>query len=229
MRIDTISPNADRTGRYLVRCDGEILKLYLQTIQDFGLYPGLELSEERAAELRESAGQMSAKMRAVRIVSATNVSGRDLQQRLVRKGEDPLQAKAAVEWMEELNLVDDRQTAQNIVRQCVYKGYGPARAKQALYEKQIPKHLWDEVLEDYPDQTEYIVKFLRSKLSDPTDERQKRRAIDGLMRRGHGYGAIRKGLDIVGAEFEEFQEEEKWQKLVLFLWAAPRIRWTASG
>ena len=208
MRIDSISPNADRSGRFLVKCGGENLRLYRQTIEDFGLYPGLELSDERAEALRESAGAMSAKMRAVRIVSASNVSRRDLQQRLVRKGEDPTQAKQAVEWMEELNLVDDRQTAAQIVRQCVYKGYGPARAKQALYEKQIPKAFWDEALEDYPDQTEYIVKFLRTKLTDPGDEKQKRRAIDALMRRGHSYGAIRKGLDIVGAEFEEFLEDE---------------------
>ena len=208
MRIESISPNADRTGRFLVRCGGENLKLYRQTIEDFGLYPGLELSEERSAQLRESAACLSAKMRAVRIVSASNVSRRDLEQRLVRKGESAEQAKQAVEWMEELNLVDDRTTARQIVESCVRKGYGFARAKQALYEKQIPKALWEEALEDYPDQTEYITKFLRTKLTDPSDERQKRRAIDALMRRGHGYGAIRKGLDIVGAEWVEFPEEE---------------------
>ena len=77
-----------------------------------------------------------------------------------------------------------------------------------MYEKQIPKAYWEEALEDYPDQTEYITKFLRAKLTDPSDERQKRRAIDALMRRGHSYGAIRKGLDIVGAEWEAFPEEE---------------------
>ena len=119
MRIDSISPNADRNGRYLVKCNGENLKLYRQTIEDFGLYPGLELSDERAEKLREHAGAMSAKMRAVRIVSASNVSRRDLEQRLIRKGESEEQAKAAVEWMEELNLVDDRQTALQIVRQCI--------------------------------------------------------------------------------------------------------------
>ena len=208
MRIDSISPNADRMGRYLVKCGGENLRLYRQTIQDFGLYPGLELSEDQAKALRESAGEMSAKMRAVRIVSASNVSRRDLEQRLVRKGESEEQARAAVEWMEELNLVDDRQTAQSIVRQCIYKGYGPARAKQALYEKQIPKHLWEEALEDYPDQTEHIIKFLRAKLPDPGDERQKRRAIDGLMRRGHSYGAIRRALEQMGGACDEYSEDE---------------------
>ncbi|MBR2048494.1 MAG: regulatory protein RecX [Oscillospiraceae bacterium] len=208
MRIDSISPNPDRMGRHLVKCGTEALKLYRQTIQDFGLYPGLELTAEQERALRESVGEMSAKMRAVRIISASSVSRRDLEQRLIRKGEDVTQARAAVEWLEELELVDDSKTAQTIVRQCVYKGYGPARAKQALYEKQIPKHLWDEVLADYPDQTEHIIKTLRTKLPDPADERQKRRVIDGLLRRGHSYGAIRRAMEQMGDEWDEYSEDE---------------------
>ena len=207
MRIDSVSPNPDRAGRYLVRCGSENRKLYRQTIEDCALYPGRELGEEEARKLREAAGAMSAKMRAVRIVSATNVSRRDLENRLVRKGEDPEQAKQAVEWMEELNLVDDSETARIVVRQCIHKGYGLARAKQALYEKQIPKALWEEALEDYPDQSEHIMKFLRSKLPDPTDERQKRRAIDALLRRGHSYGAIRRCLEALGTDAEEYPED----------------------
>ena len=121
MRIDSISQSPDRTGRFLVKfSDGSTMKLYRQTVEDFRLYPGMEL--ESLDALRESAGSYSAKMRAVRIVSASAVSKRDLENRLVRKGEDPGQAKEAVEWMAELNLVDDRQTARQIVERCIYKG-----------------------------------------------------------------------------------------------------------
>ena len=90
--------------------------------------------EQEAEALRTAAGQMSAKMRAVRIVSAARVSRRDLEARLVRKGEDPQQAKEAVAWMEDLHLVDDRATAEQVVSSCISKGYGLMRAKQALYE-----------------------------------------------------------------------------------------------
>ena len=170
MRIDSVSQSPDRAGRYLVKfSDGSHRKLYRQTVEDFRLYPGMELSEEQMDALRESAGAYSAKMRAVRIVSASGVSKRDLENRLVRKGEDPTQAREAVEWMAELNLVDDRQTAKQIVERCIYKGYGLARAKQALYEKQIPKQLWDEALENYPDQTDAITHFLESRIKDPDD------------------------------------------------------------
>ena len=208
MRIDALKNAPDRAGRYWVTfSDGTKLGLYRQTVEDFGLYPGKELDEQEFARLGEEAGKMSAKMRAVRIVSASNVSKRDLQQRLVRKGEDPEQAKAAVAWMEDLHLVDDRATAEQVVRSCAAKGYGISRAKQALYEKRIPKDLWEEALADYPDQSEKIEQFLRSRLDSQSDQRQVKRAVDALIRRGHSYGSIRAVLADMQLETEEYLED----------------------
>ena len=187
--------------------DGTKQALYRQTVEDFGLYAGKELSEEEYQSLLTAAGKMSAKMRAVRIVSAANVSKRDLQERLVRKGEDPEQAKEAVEWMEELHLVDDRNTAESIVHSCISRGYGLQRAKQALYEKRIPKQYWEEALEDYPDQMEKIASFLRSRLDADSDEKQIKKAIDALIRRGHSYRTIREALNNLSFDSEDFTED----------------------
>ena len=186
--------------------DGSSMRLYRQTVQDFGLYPGKELTVEEMKDLRKAAGEMSAKMRAVRIVSATNVSKRDLEQRLIHKGEDPTQAKEAVAWMSELNLLDDARTAEQVVHSCVRKGYGIARAKQALYEKRIPKEYWVDALADYPDQTEKILEFLSSRLKPGYEERDLRRATDALLRRGHSYQQIRRALDALCLA-EDFQED----------------------
>ena len=208
MRIDSLKSTPDRAGRYWVTfSDGTRLGLYRQTVEDFGLYPGKELEEGEFERLSEEAGKMSAKMRAVRIVSASSVSKRDLQQRLVRKGEDPGQAKVAVAWMEDLHLVDDKATAEQVVRSCISKGYGLQRTKQALYEKQIPKVYWEEVLADYPDQTEKIVDFLHSRLDADSDEKQKKRAIDALIRRGHSYGTIKKALNALSFDTEDVFED----------------------
>ena len=208
MRIDLLKTTPDRAGRYFVKFeDGSTMRLYRQTVQDFCLYTGLELSQEQMDALKEAAGQMSAKMRAVRIVSAASVSKRDLEQRLVQKGEDPAQAKEAVAWMSDLSLLDDRKVAEQVVSRCISKGYGPARAKQALYEKKVPKEYWDEALADYPDMTEKIVDFLRSKLGNEYDDRELKRAVDALMRRGHSYGQIRQALKQLRLDTEEFLEE----------------------
>ena len=205
MRIDSVSQSPDRAGRYLVKfSDGSSLRLYRQTVEDFRMYPGLEIEDLQT--LRDHDSRYSAKMRAVRIISASAVSRRDLETRLVRKGESEEQARAAVEWLSDLNLVDDRQTARQIVERCIHKGYGLQRAKQALYEKQIPKDLWEEVLADYPDQLERIADFLRTKLRDPEDPRQVRRAIDAALRRGHSYGDVKRALEQIGTE-SEFEED----------------------
>lgn len=208
MKVESLKTSPDRAGRYWVTFDdGSRIGLYRQTVEDFALYSGKELDEQEAEALRTAAGQMSAKMRAVRIVSAASVSRRDLEARLVRKGEDPQQAKEAVAWMEDLHLVDDRATAEQVVSSCISKGYGLARAKQALYEKRIPKEYWDEALADYPDQTEKITAFLKSRLDADSDEKQVRRAVDALIRRGHSYGTIRRALDALSFDTEDFQEE----------------------
>ncbi len=205
-RIESLSAKPDRGERYLLRLsDGSILRLYRQTIEDFGLYAGLELTAEELSKIRESAGSTSAKMRAVRIVSASNVSKRDLEQRLIQKGERPDQAKAAVAWMAELSLVDDAKTAAQVVSRCVAKGYGLQRAKQALYEKRIPKELWGDALADYPDQTDKIMDFLRDWLGDCWDQRDLKRAVDALLRRGHNYTDIQRCLRMLDAE--DFREE----------------------
>ena len=208
MRIDSLKNSPDRAGRYWVTFeDGSKIGLYRQTVEDFGLYIGKELNEEEKEKLLTAAGKMSAKMRAVRIVSATNVSKRDLEERLVRKGEDPEQAREAVAWMEDLHLVDDRNTAEAVVHSCIAKGYGLQRAKQALFEKRIPKQYWEEALEDYPDQEERIASFLKSRLDEDSDQKQIKKAIDALIRRGHSYGVIRRVLSELSFDSDDYIED----------------------
>lgn len=208
MRIKSVAASPDRAGRYTVRFEDDTsMRLYPQTVQDLGLYSGMELTQEQLKQLRVKAGEMSAKMRAVRIVAASGVSSGDLERRLIRKGEDPMQARQAVQWMEELQLVDDRKTAETVVQQCINKGYGLARAKQVLYEKQIPREYWDQVLENYPDQLQVIVDYLQARPGVVSDRKAQRKAIDALLRRGHSYATIRKGLALVAVNIEDFPEE----------------------
>ena len=198
----------DRAGRYrVVFEDDSALRLYRQTVEDFGLYAGLELTDEQTQKLHAAAGEMSAKMRAVRIVAASSVSKRDLEHRLVQKGENPEQAKATVAWMSEMSLLDDRKTAEQVIARCIAKGYGLARAKQALYEKRIPKDLWADALAEYPDQIDKIMEFLESRLTDTPSDKDVKRAIDALLRRGHSYGNIRRAMQEMAMDSREFPED----------------------
>ena len=207
MKIETVSSQPDRAGRYkILFSDGSTMRLYRQTVEDFTLYAGRELETKEFSALQEAAGEMSAKMRAVRIISASSVSKKDLEQRLIHKGEDVQHAKQAVAWMSEMDLLDDGKTAEQVVHRCISRGYGINRAKQMLYEKRIPKEYWDDALSDYPDQQEWIEAFLRSRLTESRDEKQIRKAIDALVRKGHPYGVIRSVMSRLSCD-DAFLEE----------------------
>ena len=208
MRIESVSEKADRAGQYYVKLsDGRTLRLYPQTRGEFNLYQGRELEEEELTRLRQSAGAVSAKMRAVRIVSASAVSARDLESRLRHKGENPEDAREAVAWMQELQLVDDLDTAKQLVRRGVSRGYGKNRLRQMLYEKQIPKELWEEALAQAPEPDQAITRFLDQRLGPEPDRKELKKTIDALLRRGYAWQDIRRVLsrrgEVVDGEPEE--------------------------
>ena len=208
MRIESLKALSDGSGRFwLTFEDGSRICLYRQTVEDFGLYTGKDLTEEQLLQLQDAKGTMSAKMRAVRIIAASAVSKQDLQKRLVQKGENPDDAAEAVAWMEEMALLDDAETARQIVSRCIAKGYGISRAKQALYEKRIPKEYWEEALSDYPQQLEVIGDYLKAHLDAESDMKEIKKAVDALIRRGHSYGTIRRVLNTLSFDTEQFPEE----------------------
>ena len=140
----------------------------------------MELTEEDYQALLAAAGKASAKARAVRIVAAAGVSEKELQKRLVRKGEEAADAQEAVGWLKELHLLDDRETARQLAASAAAKGYGKSRIKNILFEKGIP------------------------------DEKEVKRTVDALIRRGHSWKDIQSGLRRyrVGLELEEITEDD---------------------
>lgn len=208
MKIESVTSQPNRAGKYTVRFEnGKTMGLYRQTIEDFALCPGAELTQTQYADMCRHAGAISAKMRAIRIISASNVSKKDLTQRLIQKGESTQDAENAVKWMSDMELIDDRKTAEQIVSRCIAKGYGLAKAKQALYEKRIPKEYWEEALKEYPDQGDAIRVYLETKLNGKADQKEIKRAVDALIRRGHSYNKIRRELDSLALEAEFCTED----------------------
>lgn len=183
--------------------DDTVLKTQPYLIADLGLYSGMELSESDYQALLTAAGKASAKARAVRIVAAAGVSEKELQKRLVQKGEDTQDAEEAVGWLKELHLLDDRETARQLVTSAVSKGYGRARIKNILYEKGIPQEYWADALDTVPEMDDAIDRFLarRWQGTDP-DEKEIKKTVDALIRRGHSWKDIQSGLRRYRADLE---------------------------
>ena len=208
MRVEAIEQTRSPQGKLRVRFDnGESLMILPAAIAELGLYAGMELPDAAMDSIKETCGAASAKERAVRIVSAASVTKKELQRRLVQKGETEEHAEEAVAWLSELHLLDDRQTAAQIVRSGASRGYGAARIRQMLYEKRVPKELWDEALEQLPPQDDAIDLFLQRRFRGKTPDRAEiKRATDALLRRGHSWEDIRRALSRYASEEESFEE-----------------------
>lgn len=208
MRIEKIEQTRSPQGRLrLCFSDGSSQMVYPAVISQLELYAGKALSQEDWESLQKTAGEISAKERAVRIISASTVSQRELESRLRQKGESGENAQAAVEWLQELKLLDDRKAAQQVVQSGISRGYGAARIRQMLYEKRIPKVYWEEALAHIPPQDDAIDEFLQRRFRGKTPDRAEcKRASDALLRRGHSWSDIRKALERYSPDEEFFEE-----------------------
>lgn len=209
MRIEAIREPSIRGGRFTVVFDtGSKLRLEQSVIGEFGLFAGRELNEEELRAIREANAHASAKARAVRIISASSVSQKELRRRLVQKGESEAHADEAVAWLTDLNLLDDLKTARQLAQSAARKGYGRARIRQIFYQKGIDRSLWDEAMADLPAPDDAIDRFLSARFrGERPDETDVKRAADALLRRGHSWSDIRPALRRYTDALDDFLEE----------------------
>lgn len=205
MRIERIEASKHKRGRVLVfLADGACLKITEQELLDFGLRSGDELDEERLRELKDAAGVSNVKATAADLIGKRAMSRSALEKKLKEKGASEAEARYAAEWLEAIGAIDDADYAVLLAQHCARQGYGPARVREKLREKGVPRELWDDALESLPDPSEAIDRFLESKLRGQTlDERTKKRLADALLRRGFFWSDVKAGLNRLGAEVWE--------------------------
>ena len=148
---------------------------------------------------RESCVGMAANM-----IGSRALSKKELTRRLIQKGNDASDAQAAADWLEDIGAVDDAGYAAALVRHYSRLGYGPARVREKLYEKGVPRELWEGALEELPADGGQVDAFLRSKLRGrPPDEKEKRRLTNALLRRGFPWGEVKAAWRRLGEEMQE--------------------------
>ncbi|MBE6995781.1 MAG: regulatory protein RecX [Ruminococcaceae bacterium] len=172
--------------------DGACLKLTEQELLDFGLRAGDELDAETLNRLKRAAGISNTRTAAAELIGRRAMSRRDLEQKLRAKGASEADARYAAEWLESIGAIDDADYAASLVRHYGNLGYGAAYVRQKLYEKGVPRELWDAALDALPEPAEHIGRYLESKLCGcAPDEKEKKRLTDALLRRGFSWNEIR--------------------------------------
>ena len=202
MRIERIEASKHKRGRVLVFLeDGACLKITEQELLDFGLRAGDDLNEATLAKLKEAAGVSNVKATAADIIGKRAMSRAALEKKLKEKGASEADARYAAEWLEAIGAINDADYAALLVRHYGEMGYGPARVREKLYEKGVPRELWDDALDQLPEGGNQIDRFLQGKLRGRTpDEKEKKRLTDALLRRGYSWGDVRAAWNRLGSE-----------------------------
>ena len=206
MRIERLESSKHKRGRVLVFLeDGACLKITEQELLDFGLRAGDDLNEATLARLKEAAGVSNVKATAADLIGKRAMSRASLEKKLKEKGASEADARYAAEWLEAIGAIDDAGYAEALVRHYSQMGYGPARLRDKLREKGVPRELWDDALEQAPDNGEQVDRFLADKLrGQMPDEKTKKRLTDALLRRGYSWGDVKAGWTRLGeAVWEE--------------------------
>ena len=205
MRIERVQASAHKKGRVLVFLeDGACLRITEQELLDFGLRSGDELDDKTLQKLKEAAGVSNVKATAADLVGKRAMSRRDLERKLQDRGASETEARYAAEWMEAIGAINDADYAAVLARHCADLGYGPQWVREKLYEKGVPRELWDDALDTLPDSAGQIDAFLERKLRGRVpDQREKKRLCDALLRRGFSWGDIRAAWGRLGAEITE--------------------------
>ena len=196
MRIEELKRSQRKKDRFLVKLeDGPILRVTEEELLRFGLRPGLELDVEDLEALRASAGVSGAKAQAASIIGSRALSKRELTRRLVKKGSEEADAKAAADWLEDIGAVDDAAYAASLARHYGGRGYGPARVREELRRRGVDRSLWDQALEELPEAAETLDRLIQKKCGgDLADPREKKRVSQALMRRGFDWSDVRAAM-----------------------------------
>lgn len=196
MRVEEVKKSQRNRGRFLVRLeDGNVLHVTEDELLRFGLSAGMELDGETLEALRASARASSAKAAAADLIGSRALSKKELTRRLVRKGNDEADARAAADWLEDIGAVNDPAYAAALARHYGGKGYGPARVREELRRRGIGRELWDGALEEMPEAGEILDQLIQKKckggLSDP---KEIKRVSGALMRRGFGWSEVKAAM-----------------------------------
>ena len=201
MRIEHLEASKHKRGRVLVFLeDGACLKITEQELLDFGLRAGDELDSKTLDRLKEAAGVSNVKAAAADLIGKRAMSRASLEKKLKEKGVSETDARYAAEWLEAIGAINDADYAALLARHYGEMGYGPQRVRDKLYEKGVPRELWEDALEQLPDNGEQIDRFLQGKLRGRIpDEKEKRRLTDALLRRGYAWGDVKAAWNRLGS------------------------------
>ena len=141
--------------------------------------------------------------KALALLDRRDYGSEELCAKLIEKGAEPDEARAAVRYMIRVGFIDDERYAAMVARHYAAKGYGAGRVREELRRRKLDRELWDAALAELPEPDVTVDALLRAKLRGKAADRDTvRKAGTALVRRGFTWEAVRAAADRYLAEME---------------------------
>ncbi len=203
--LTKISPT--KQGRLALFFDEEFaFSVDLETLAQFGLQKDMELTEEELEELTEQTQYKKARDRAFKLLGYKSYTRFLLKQRLLQEDFPQDVVVDVLDRLEELGLIDDLDYARRCAADLLHlKKYSLSRVKQELRHRGVEEGDIEEALVDVDnDPQEQIRQVIERKYRTAlSDEKGRRRAVNGLQRLGYSYSQIRQALSEFEIEINE--------------------------
>lgn len=206
--LTKLSPT--KQGRIALFFDEEFaFSVDLETLAQFGLQKGMEFSEEEYEELLEKTQYKKARDRAFKLLGYKSYTRWLLKQRLVQEEFSAVVVEDVLTRLEELGLIDDLDYAVRCSSDLLHlKKYSLSRVRQELRHRGVGDADIEEALSQVEnDPLEQIRQVIEKKYrSALADEKGRRRAVNGLLRLGYGYGQIRQVMSEFDIDLREHMD-----------------------
>ena len=180
-----------------VKTDEDEYLIDLNTVYDYGLRKGLEVSREKMDEIRHKSDVERAKSRGVWLLSMRAYSSAMLAKKLYADCEKEAVDEAICELTEQ-GFIDDTAYAKALALElCEYRHMSRRSVRMELQKRGVDRDIIDEAVEELPeDEVPAILEVIRQKYASCfDDEKGRRRMFAGLARKGYGYDDIKQAIE----------------------------------
>lgn len=207
-----LTAKAGKGEKIHLSLDGE----YIATVNaDYwftcGIKSGSEVTPQQLEELLAESARRKMMNKALDLLSMRDYSRRELSDKLVTKawekneqkdmdlGSLKQQASDICDRLEELGLLNEERFARSYVDELLRRKHlSKSGLKTALIQKGVQRDIIETVLEEVEvDPVEQVRELLATKFKnrDLSDEKQKTRTVNALLRLGYRYGEINAAMD----------------------------------
>ncbi|MGP1599020.1 regulatory protein RecX [Peptoanaerobacter stomatis] len=179
----------------------EKIEIHLDILYSYSLYAIREVDEETFEEMLLENQKKLAKQQALRILSSSSKTRKELINRLRQKKFTQDAVDYAMNFVDKYEFINEEDMAEKLVSGAYkHKKYSKRKIQNELRQKGIDYEVINELTSDIDDDEEYenAMHFAQKKyksISAKDNETIKRRLISALSYRGFNYDIIRKVID----------------------------------